>query len=59
MLGLVEVDLNSSKLGSSVDFAKLTSQAAYYKEKFHHIVWADSVRIGLGAAVCRQLRSAE
>lgn len=47
LLGSLEVDLNSSKLGSSVDFAKLTSQAAIYKEKFHHIVWADSIRIGL------------
>ena len=47
MLGSLEVDINSSKLGSSVDFAKLTSQAAFYKEKFHHIVWAGSIRIGL------------
>lgn len=47
VLDSLEVDLNSSKLGSSVDFAKLTSQAAFYKEKFHHIVWADSIRIGL------------
>jgi len=47
MLGSLEVDLNSSKLGSSVDFAKLTSQVAYYKEKFHHTVWAGSIRVGL------------
>lgn len=47
VLNSLEVDLNSSKLGSNVDFAKLTSQAAFYKEKFHHIVWADSIRIGL------------
>ncbi len=47
VLGSLEVDINSSKLGSSVDFAKLTSQAAFYKEKFHHIVWANSLRIGL------------
>jgi outer membrane protein assembly factor BamA len=47
VLDSIEVDLNSSKLGSSVDFAKLTSQAAFYKEKFHHIVWADSIRLGL------------
>ena len=47
MLDSLEVDLNSSKLGSSVDFAKLTSQAAIYREKFHHIVWAGSIRIGL------------
>ena len=47
VFGSLEVDINSSKLDSSVDFAKLTSQAAFYKEKFHHIVWANSIRIGL------------
>lgn len=47
MLGSLETDLYSSKLGGSVDFAKLTSQVAYYKEKLHHIVWAGSIRIGL------------
>jgi outer membrane protein insertion porin family len=47
VLDTLEVDINSSKLGSSVDFAKLTSQAAFYKEKVHHIVWAASVRVGL------------
>jgi outer membrane protein assembly factor BamA len=47
MLDSIEVDLNSTKLGSSVDFAKLTTQAAWYKEKFYHIVWANSIRIGL------------
>ena len=41
------VDFISSKLGSSVDFARLTGQVAIYKEKFHNIVWADSIRIGL------------
>jgi len=47
LLGSLEVDLYSSKFGGSVDFAKLTSQAAFYKEKLHHIVWAGSIRIGL------------
>jgi outer membrane protein assembly factor BamA len=47
LLGTVELDLNSTKLGASVDFVKLTAQAAYYKEKFHHIVWANSLRIGM------------
>ncbi len=47
VLHSIEVDINSTKLGSSVDFAKLTTQAAFYKEKFHHIIWANSVRIGL------------
>jgi outer membrane protein insertion porin family len=47
VLESVELDFNTSKLGSSVDFAKLTGQAAFYREKFHHIIWADSIRIGL------------
>ena len=46
-LNSLETDFNTSKLGSSVDFAKLTAQSAIYREKFHHIVWAGSVRIGL------------
>lgn len=47
VLRSLEIDFNSKKLGSSVNFAKLTGQVAFYKEAFHHIVWADSVRIGL------------
>jgi outer membrane protein assembly factor BamA len=47
VLHSVELDFDSSKLGSNVDFAKLTAQAAFYKEKFHRIVWANSIRIGL------------
>jgi outer membrane protein insertion porin family len=47
MLGSAELDFNTTKLGSSVNFAKLTGQAAYYKQKFHGTVWANSVRIGL------------
>lgn len=43
----VEFDFNSSKLGSNVDFAKLTGQAAFYKTAFHNVVWANSIRIGL------------
>lgn len=46
-LGTMEVDFNTKKLGANVDFAKLTAQAAYYKEKYHNIVWANSIRIGL------------
>ena len=42
-----EIDLNSTKLGSNVDFAKLTTQTAYYKTIMHNIVWANSIRIGL------------
>jgi len=47
MLQTVELDFNTTKLGSSVDFGKLTGQVAYYKPVFHHIVWANSLRVGL------------
>jgi outer membrane protein insertion porin family len=43
----VELDFNASKLGSSVNFTKLTMQEAYYRSIFHNIVWANSIRIGL------------
>ena len=42
-----EIDFNSTKLGSNVDFAKLTTQTAYYKRIMHNIIWANSIRIGL------------
>lgn len=47
MLHIAELDFNTTKLGSSVDFAKLNLQSAYYKRIFHDIVWANSIRIGL------------
>ena len=47
LLNSLEIDLNATALGSTVNFAKLTSQAAVYKEKFHGIVWAGSIRVGL------------
>jgi outer membrane protein assembly factor BamA len=47
VLQSIELDINSTKLGSSVNFAKLTTQAAFYKQGFHNIVWANSLRIGL------------
>ncbi len=47
VLGSVAVNVYSTVLGSNVDFTNLTSQAAFYKEKYHHIVWAGSIRIGL------------
>jgi outer membrane protein assembly factor BamA len=47
VLQTLELDFNITKLGSSVDFVKLTAQAAYYKPIFHNIIWANSVRIGL------------
>ena len=51
MLDSIEVDINSTKLGSSVNFAKLTSQAAIYKQKVHDIVWAGSIRLGLAQPI--------
>ncbi len=42
-----EMDFNTTKLGSSVNFAKFTGQAATYNTISHGIVWANSVRIGL------------
>ena len=47
VLQSLEVNFNSTKIGSSVDFAKLTGQAAFYKQGSHKIVWANSLRIGL------------
>jgi len=47
VLESIEMDFNSTKLGSSVDFAKVTGQAAFYKQGFHNIVFANSLRIGL------------
>ncbi len=47
VLQSLELDFNTTKLGSSVAFAKLNGQAAFYKEAFHHIVWADSLHVGL------------
>ena len=47
MLQSIELDFNATKLGSSVNFAKLIGQAAYYRPTFHNIVWANSIRIGL------------
>jgi outer membrane protein insertion porin family len=47
MLDSIELDFTDTKLGSSVDFAKMTGQAAYYRPIFHNIIWANSLRIGL------------
>lgn len=47
LLNSIEMDFNTTKLGSSVDFAKVNGQAAYYKTIPHKIVLANSLRIGL------------
>jgi outer membrane protein assembly factor BamA len=47
VLRSLELNLNTKALGSSVNFAKLVGQAAFYKQKFGGTVWAESIRIGL------------
>jgi outer membrane protein assembly factor BamA len=47
VLQSAELDVNATKLGSSVNYAKFTGQAAFYKQGFHNIVFANSLRIGL------------
>jgi outer membrane protein assembly factor BamA len=47
VLQSIELDVNPKIFGSTAGFAKLTGQAAYYKQAFHNIVWANSIRIGL------------
>jgi outer membrane protein assembly factor BamA len=42
-----EIDLNPSALGSSVNFARLRGQAAYYRDIGAGIIWANSLRIGI------------
>ena len=52
-LQTIELDENSTKLGSSVNFGKLTGQLAYYKQAFHNIVWANSIRVGMAQPYSR------
>jgi len=42
-----EIDFNPKGIGSSVGFAKLLTQAAYYKPIPAGIIWANSLRIGI------------
>ena len=42
-----ELGINPSSLGSSVNFARLRAQQAYYKGVGKGIVWANSLRIGV------------
>jgi outer membrane protein insertion porin family len=55
MLQSIELDFNATKLGSSVNFAKLIGQVAYYRPTFHNIVWANSIRIGLAQPFANSL----
>lgn len=45
-----ELDLNSQALGSSVDFARLLTQTAYYRRIPANIIWANSLRFGFDHA---------
>jgi len=47
MLDSIETGFTSTKLGSSADFAKLNTQAAWFKTIGHQTVLAESLRIGL------------
>jgi outer membrane protein assembly factor BamA len=42
-----QFDLNPSAIGSSVDFARLRTQLAYYKNIGAGVIWANSIRVGL------------
>jgi len=42
-----ELSISPSVLGSNFSFARLMLQTAYYKNVFHGIIWANSLRIGL------------
>jgi outer membrane protein assembly factor BamA len=42
-----DITFNSSVLGSSADFARILGQISYYKNVGHHIIWANSIRLGL------------
>jgi outer membrane protein insertion porin family len=46
MLQSVQLDFNPRALGSSVNFAKLLAQAAYYRTISSNVVWANSLRFG-------------
>lgn len=46
MYQTVELGINPIALGSSVNFARLRAQQAYYKDVGKGVVWANSLRIG-------------
>jgi outer membrane protein insertion porin family len=47
MYQTLELGINPTALGSSVNFARLRAQQAYYKGVGKGIVWANSLRIGV------------
>ena len=50
LLESYELDLNNRALGSSVDFAKMVTQTAYYRRLAGDVIWANSVRFGFDHA---------
>ena len=46
-----QLDLNLAALGSSVSFAKILGQAAYYRDIHSGIIWANSIRVGFEHAI--------
>jgi outer membrane protein insertion porin family len=46
MYQTVELGINPAALGSSVNFARLRAQQAYYKKVFKDVIWANSLRVG-------------
>lgn len=51
MLESYELDYSARALGSTVNFAKLQTQTAYYKQMADGIVWANSLRLGAAHAL--------
>jgi outer membrane protein insertion porin family len=45
-----DIDLNPTALGSSVNFARLRGQVAYYRNIGAGIIWANSLRVGVAKA---------
>lgn len=45
-----DIDLNATALGSSVNFARLRGQVAYYRNIGAGIIWANSFRLGVEKA---------
>ena len=47
MYQTVELGINPTALGSSVNFARLRAQQAYYKDVGKGMIWANSLRLGV------------
>jgi outer membrane protein assembly factor BamA len=47
----LEIDLNPTALGSSVNFSRLLGQVAHYRKIRGNTIWANSVRLGFETAL--------